>query len=916
MKNKVYLVDGSGYIFRAFYAVAPLRTKDGFPTNALYGYLRMLLKLLSVADSEHVVVVFDAGKATFRTEMYSEYKANRSECPEELLKQMPYFREFSEALGLLILQKKGFEADDILGTLTKKLQKDDIEVVVVSGDKDLMQLVGKGVTIWDTMRDIRYDSAGVKDKMGVLPEKIVELLAVMGDSSDNVPGLKGAGPKTAVQLIEKYGEVENIIKNVKEISEDKTIRNRQKISQQIESDVELLRLSRKLVEIDVNVPIEIPLVTDNSMKDIQSMSADELYPALLRKNPSQEKLESLVTQFEFSSLVKDFRLKIVGNKQEEDKFDYKIIYKEDFESWLIEFAKQEIFAFDFETSSLDTFEAKMIGASFCWSKEFAYYIPIAHLTADKEQVTISDFLEATGKIFTNPAIKKVGQNLKYDIAILDNYGIEVSGIYFDTMVAAYLLNPDRRSYNLSALSEDVLQRKLIEYDELLDGKETYAEVDVIKASRYACQDAHVTWLVMEELRQRLEKESLNKVFSDIEMPLVAILHKMERTGVKLDTALLHLLSTQFETELAELQKQLYALAGCEFNINSPKQLSDVLFNKLGISTKGLKKTKTGISTDSSVLEKLADTHPLPKLLLRYRTVHKLKNTYVDVLPAMITAKTGRLHARFNQTVTATGRLSSSDPNLQNIPIATDEGQKIRQAFIAEEGNVLISADYSQIELRILAHMSGDEKLIAAFTEDMDIHAKTAREIMNLSDEEEITSAMRRVGKTINFGVIYGMSGFRLGKELEIPVSVANLYIENYFNNYPRVKEFFAKLSDEAVRLGFVTTIFGRKRIITDIDSSERDKGFAIRAAINAPMQGTAADLIKLAMIEINRRIVAKNMPLKMIMQIHDELVFECAASYAEQAQNEIIQSMEGVIQLLVPLKVDCTVGKTWQEAHG
>jgi DNA polymerase-1 len=914
MGKRAYLVDGSGYIFRAYYAVAPLRTKDGFPTNALFGYLRMLLKLLTAADSEHVVVVFDSGKETFRTEMYSEYKANRKECPEELLKQMPYFRDFSEALGLLILEKKGFEADDILGTLTKKLKKENIEVVIVSGDKDLMQLVEPGVTIWDTMRDIHYDSAGVKDKMGVSPEKIVELLAVMGDSSDNVPGLRGAGPKTAVQLIERYGEVENIIKSFVEIAQDSAIRNRAKLSKQIELDAEILRLSRKLVEIDTDVPLSFNI--SQKMKEIQSMNADELHSVMLRKEPFTEKLESLVSKFEFSSLVKDFRLNLPSSSESQKTYNYKIIYRADFEAWFDEFRKQEIFSFDLETTSLDILDAKIIGASFCWSDDEAFYIPIAHTVSPKEQVKLNDFIEAISIVLSKPDIQKVGQNLKYDIGVLANYDVTVRGIKFDTMIAAYLLNPDRRSYNLSALAEDVLQRKLIEYDELLQSNLFYADVDVESAAQYAGQDAHVAWLVMQKLKERINKENLNKVFEEIEMPLVPILQEMERNGVKLDTDLLYSLSTVFETELVELQKQLYALAGSEFNLNSPKQLSDVLFNKLGISTKGLKKTKTGISTDSSVLEKLLGTHPLPALLLRYRMLSKLKNTYVDVLPAMISKKTGRLHAKFNQAITATGRLSSSDPNLQNIPIQTEEGRRIREAFIADEGNLILSADYSQIELRILAHMSEDETLIEAFKNDIDIHAKTAREIMNLSEKEEITSALRRIGKTINFGVIYGMSGFRLGKQLEIPVSVANQYIENYFNKYPSVKEFFARLTNEALEQGFVTTIFGRKRIITDIDTSERDKGFAIRAAINAPMQGTAADLIKMAMIRIDKRIKELNMPIKMIMQIHDELVFECAASYSVQARDEIIKAMENVISLKVPLRVDCAFGKNWQEAHG
>ena len=912
--KKVYLVDGSGYIFRAYYAVPPLRTKEGFPTNALYGYLRMILKLLSASDSEHVVVVFDAGRETFRNEMYAEYKANRSECPEDLLKQIPYFKELSTALGLKILEKQGFEADDILGTLTRKLTESDIEVVIVSGDKDLMQLVGKGVTIWDTMRDIRYDEKGVKDKMGVNPKQVIELLAIMGDSSDNVPGLKGAGPKTALQLIEKYGDVENIIKSSNKIAEDIQIRNRKKISQQIESDADLIRLSKELVKIrtDVDLPIEI---ISGQVRSINGVSSDELYSALLRCGPSQDLLQELVEKFEFASVVSDFNLNISSGGKEKEIYDYRTIYADEFFAWIEELKRQKLFSFDLETSSLDTLSAEIIGASFCWSDDIAYYLPFKHKSSAKEQISLEQFFDGIRGVFNDKNILKAGQNLKYDLGVLANYSIKVEGLHFDTMVAAYLLNPDRRSYNLSALAADILGRRLIEFEELLGENSSYAEVQIDEASLYACQDAHVAWLVMKELRQRIEREELQKLFYDIEMPLVAVLQKMERAGVKIEVDMLAKLSAEFKQELSELQEQLYSLAGCEFNLNSPKQLADVLFNKLSIGTKGLKKTKTGISTDSSVLEKLALQHPLPKLLLRYRTLHKLKSTYVDVLPTMISLKTGRLHAKFNQTQTGTGRLSSSDPNLQNIPIQTEEGRKIRQAFIAEPEYSLLSADYSQIELRILAHLSVDENLISAFKNDLDIHAKTAREIMGLSENEEINAAVRRIGKTINFGVIYGMSGFRLARELEIPVSVANQYIDNYFNNYPKVKEFFAALQEEAETNGFVKTLFGRKRLIGDIDTSGRDKGFALRAAINAPMQGTAADLIKLAMVDIDRKITSGNMPLRMIMQIHDELVFECRDDFCEEAQRIIIESMENVYRLQVPLKVDCKIGKSWQEAH-
>lgn len=924
MKRKVYLVDGSGYIFRAFYAVAPLKTKEGFPTNALYGYTRMLLKLLNEADSQHVVVVFDAGKDTFRTELYSDYKANRKECPEDLVSQMPFFREISSALGLTILEKQGFEADDIIGTLVKRLALADIECVVVSGDKDLMQLVGDNISIWDTMRDHHYGPNEVKAKMGVGPERIVDLLGIMGDSSDNIPGLKGAGPKTAVQLIEKYGDIESIINSVKLISDDAEIRNRKKISQQIEADSDILRLSRKLAEIDINVPIELK-VADRTQDgegcinmSLLSISDEQLYQTLERRDPISDRLQSLIDKFEFSSLVKDFKIELPSSKSiVKENYSYKTVLDRDFADWLVKLKQQESFAIDLETTSLDVLKAEIIGASFCWSEQEAFYIPLAHLNpaSGEDQVSIDRFIEESRALLEDLEIKKIGQNIKYDIEVLSRYDVNVRGLYFDTMIAAYLINPDRRSYNLTALSKDYLGRDVIEFDEILNGAESFAHVPIINATRYACQDAHLAWVLCTKLGESIREMNLSEVFHSIEMPLVAVLKEMELKGIKLDTALLENLSLEFSTELENLKVQLHEMAGGEFNLNSPKQLADILFNKLGISQKGLKKTKTGVSTDSSVLEKLANEHPLPALILRYRTLHKLKSTYVDSLPTQISSVTKRLHTKFNQTQTGTGRLSSSEPNLQNIPIQTSEGSRIRQAFIAEEGKTFISADYSQIELRILAHISGDENLRSAFLEDQDIHSKTAREIMNLPEDEPITSDLRRIGKTINFGVIYGMSGFRLGRELGIPVSVANQYIDGYFNRYPKVQELFARLEQEALNKGYVTTIFGRRRIIGDLDTAGRDKGFAVRAAINAPMQGTAADLIKLAMIRIQSNIEERKLPISMLLQIHDELLFECSAGNIEEMRLFIVDIMEKVTELTVPLRVDTGVGKNWQDAH-
>ncbi|MBX7145636.1 MAG: DNA polymerase I [Oligoflexia bacterium] len=914
MQKKVYLVDGSGYIFRAFYAVAPLTTKAGFPTNALFGFVRMLLKLLAAADSQHIAVVFDAGRETFRTELYKDYKANREECPPELRKQMPYFRSFSTALGLTILEQPGFEADDIIGTLTKRLNAEGVEVVIVSCDKDLMQLVCDSVSIWDTMNDRFFHAKEVFEKFGVGPDKVVEVLGLMGDSSDNVPGLDGVGPKTASQLISKYGSVEAVIGAVDQIENEPSIRNRKKIAERIRADVEMLRLSRKLVEIDCGVPLE--LKTNGGSSDASKLGADQLFRALERQPAHEKELTQLAAEFEFTSLLRDMKLG-AGSAGVGSDASYQTVYADTFEDFCRRLSKLPAFAFDTETTSLNVQEAKLVGASFCFSDSEAFYIPLAHSVsaAGKRQVTLDEFRVGLAAIFESEKQRKIGQNMKYDINVLAEHGLLMRGVAFDTMIASYLLNPDKGSHNLTVLAQDYLKRPTIEYEEVTAGVQSFADVEVTVATRYACQDAHYAWLLEKTLSALLQERELDELFDRIEMPLVPVLAGMERIGVKLDTQVLDQLASEFSLALVGMEKELYALAGMEFNLNSPKQLGEVLFGKLGLPTKGVKKTKTGLSTDSGVLEKLAPLHPLPSLILRYRSLYKLKSTYVDVLRAQISTKTGRLHARFNQAVTGTGRLSSSDPNLQNIPIQTAEGRRIRAAFVAQDGSVLISADYSQIELRVLAHLSDDANLIEAFRSGVDIHAKTAREIMGLSENEEIAPELRRMGKTINFGVIYGMGPYRLSRELAIPLSEAQRYIEGYFDRYPGVKEFFAKLERDARDKGYVKTMYGRKRFIADIDSADRDQGFVVRAAMNAPIQGTAADLMKIAMLKLDRRIREEGRSERLLLQIHDELVFECPAAERTEAVALIRHEMEHVAEFKVPLKVDVGLGKNWEEAH-
>lgn len=914
---RIYLVDGSGYIFRAFYAVAPLSTRDGFPTNALFGFTRMLMKLLSQAGDAPVAMVFDAGRTTFRNDLYPEYKANRSECPAELVPQMPVFREIAAALGLPILELPGFEADDVIGTLTHRLAPIGAEVVIVSADKDLMQLVDERVWIWDTMRDRSFRVAEVREKFGVSPEQVVEVLGLTGDDSDNVPGVPGVGPKTAAQLIERFGSVEGVLANLEALQADSAIRNRKKIAAAIESNVELLRLSRRLVEVAREAPLM--MVPEGRLgeegRPIETLSPDELLHALRRREPEPSEIRALFDRLEFHSLLKEFPLALEASRKEAPKATYHVVYLDQFAEFVAKLTEQPRFAFDVETTSLDTLTAELVGASFCWSKDEAWYVPLAHTTAAKPQVPVERFIEALRPLFEREGVAKVAQNMKYDIAVLARYGIEFAGAGFDTMVASYLLNSEKGSHNLGVLALEFLGQPMADYEEVVAGCESFCDVEIQAAAEYCCRDSHYTWLIAEALEPQLAEQELERVFREVEMPLVPVLARMERRGVLLDMSLFATLSGDLAQQIATLEQEIYELAGTTFNLNSPKQLAEVLFTKLGISSRGLKRTKTGVSTDSSVLEKLRDRHPLPGKLLQYRMLHKLKSTYVDALPAQVSPTTGRLHTKLNQTVTTTGRLSSSEPNLQNIPIQTPEGRKIRRGFIAPPGKVLISADYSQIELRVLAHMSGDPALIHAFSEDIDIHAATARDILGLAPDAEVNAAQRRAGKTINFGIVYGMGPYRLSQDLGIPFEEATRYIESYFHKYQQVRELFDRIEHDAQTKGYVTTMLGRRRPIALGEGGGRDKGFLLRAAINAPIQGTAADIIKLAMITLERRVSAERAPLSMLLQIHDELLFECTAEAAPEMRELLREEMEQVIALAVPLRVEVGHGANWEEAH-
>lgn len=912
MSERFYLVDGSSYIFRAFYAIAPLSTSNGLPTNALLGFTRMLLKLFEGASSNHLVMVFDAGKITFRNELYDQYKANRSECPEELIPQFPYFRKISKALGFQLYELEGYEADDIIGTIAKKLEECGHEVVIVSGDKDLMQLVTPKVTIWDTMKDRRYGEKEVKEKMGVRPDQVIDFLGLTGDSSDNIPGLKGVGPKTAIQLIENYGSIEEIIKRKEEIIDDKSIRSRKKIKERLDEDEEILRLSKKLVTIDSETPVNI--ICDGKEIPLAKVEKDRLGNCLYKQDVDSELLNELKVELEFESVFRD----IPSPKKESIKKDYVLIGVHNYKKFLSELCENKKFAFDIETTDLDPKVAKVVGISFCYNDERAYYLPFAHskeAIEDFEQCDLIKVLADLKPIFENESYKKLGQNLKYDIEVLRKYDIRVNGVGGDSMLGAFLLEPDRRGFSLEDLALRFLQVEVSTYENTTKDKNSFSEVLLEDACNYASEDAHIAWLLCNLIDEKIKEENLEQVYFEIELPLISVLSDMELSGIELDVKFLSELSSKLTKKIEELEKQQYELAGEEFNLNSPKQLSVILFEKLEIPTKGLKKTKTGISTDASVLEKLSDEFELPRLLLKYRMLHKLRSTYVDALPKQISNLTNRLHTQFNQTIAATGRLSSSNPNLQNIPIQSEEGRQVRKAFVSKKGSALISADYSQIELRILAHLSQDANFIKAFKNDYDIHSKTARDILFLNENEEITPDLRRIGKVINFGIIYGMSAFRLSRELGLTLYEARDYIDNYFKHYSGVKIYFDTLEEQAESQGFVTTLFGRKRYMANLDSSGRGAGFIQRVAINAPIQGTAADIVKLAMLKINERIINEELGLKMLLQIHDELVFECDERFVESASSLIKEEMEQVVKLSVPLKVSIASGLNWEEAH-
>ena len=882
----LYLVDGSSYIYRAYYAIRQqLTTHTGFPTKAIYGVTKMLMKVLREKDPKFIAILWDAKGPTFRHDLYEDYKANRPPMPDDLTVQIPYIRKVVEGLGLPQFEKVGYEADDIIATLVEKMP--DSEILVVTGDKDLSQLISNRVSIWDPMKDKFIDLAKFIDEFGIEPAQLADVMALSGDTSDNIPGVPGIGPKTALKLIKKYGSLENLLKNLENIDKPKKLRQR------LEENKDRILLWKKLVSLDHNVPLEIDL---NS----------------LRKKPVNVKeLRTLFKELEFTSFLKELAPEKVISFN-----DYSVINEKEQLTKLVSQIKQsKELVIDTETTSEFPMHAELVGISLCIEPPEAFYIPIGHNTPEK-QLDLDTVAHILSAVVADPSIKKVGQNIKYDMIVLSNHKMELSGVSGDTMIASYLLNPSKHQHNLAEIASELLGHNMISFKEITANQKkekNFAYVPIELAKDYSCEDVHVTALVKDILWERLHNAQLWDLFKRLEVPLVNILAKMEQRGVLIDKAGLNRLEEEFGNRLEAIKKKIFSYVGHDFNLNSPKQLAHILFEELKLPQIKKTKKKTGYSTDIEVLNELSKIHDLPAMIVKYRNLQKLKGTYIDGLKKMIHSKTGRVHTSFNQTVTATGRLSSSDPNLQNIPVRSEDGRRIRALFIADSENFLLSGDYSQIDLRVLAHYSKDKNLIEAFQKGQDIHKKTASEVFNVP-QEMVTSEMRRIAKTVNFGIIYGMSPYGLAKELNIEQKRAKEYIDCYFERYPGVKQYMEDIVQEARKKGYVTTLLGRRRYIPDINSrSRRIREFAERTAINTPIQGSAADIIKLAMLKVDTELIKHNLQSGIILQVHDELVLEVLKDELNQVIALLKESMENVASLAVPLTISLKYGPNWAE---
>ena len=890
-KDPIILVDGSSYLYRAYHALPPLMTSNNQPTGAIKGVISMIKRILIDHPESPLAVVFDAKGKTFRHDMYSEYKANRPPMPEDLVLQIEPIHRIISLMGIKLIMVSGVEADDVIGTLAEQARQKKLNTVISTGDKDMTQLVCESVSVVNTMSGELLDESGVIKKFGVDPDHITDYLALIGDKSDNVPGVDKVGPKTAVKWLQEYSDIEGVINNAESIGG--------KVGENLRSSIETLKLAHELVKIKIDVPLDV------GIEDLQV------------QEPSSEELSELYKELEFNTWLQESPQKKIIPPSIDSSYEC-ISTQDDLKKLIKKASKAKTIAIDTETTGLDYMDADLVGISISYEPGQAAYIPISHEDDSSPQLEMDYVLQELRPLLEDSNEKIIGQNIKFDKNILARYGINISSIKNDTMMMSYVLDASATRHNLDALSSYYLNYKTSTFEDVA-GKGvkqvTFDKVPIAEATHYAAEDADITLRLYEELVTKLEAvESLKALNQEIEIPLIEVLSEMEQNGAILNSKILNAQSKDLENRIKKLEKSAYDLAGEEFNLGSTKQLREIFFDKLGYRV--IKKTPGGQpSTDEKVLAELAEEYELPKVLLEHRTLSKLKSTYTDKLPGQISNSTGKVHTSFHQAVTTTGRLSSSDPNLQNIPIRTEDGRRIRQAFEPSEGHRFISADYSQIELRVMAHMSKDEGLLKAFQEGEDVHSKTASEVFNV-DIEEVTTDLRRNAKAINFGLIYGISAFGLGKQLGITRNLAAEYMAMYFEKYPGVKEYMESTKKLAGENGYIETLFGRRLYLRDINASNAMRRQASeRAAINAPVQGTAADIMKIAMIKMHKLIKETNIDAKLILQVHDELILDTPAKEIDQVIELVTESMMGAANLDVPLEIDIGIGDNWDQAH-
>ncbi len=939
-KETLYLLDGMALAYRAYFSFInrPLINSKGENTSAIYGFVTALMKILEDEKPDHVAVVFDTKEPTFRHTMFPEYKATRQKMPEDMASQLERLKEVVRAFRTPLVELPGFEADDIIGTLARRAEKEGVLTFMVTGDKDYMQLISPLIKMYKPAKaggDVEIvEEPGVKQKFGVKPGQVIDVLALTGDKSDNVPGVPGIGEKTAIPLIQKYQTIENLYEHVEEIPQ-------KGVREKLVAHKEKAFLSKKLVTIDTRVPVQINFhelrAAARDTSALIRLFSELEFRSLAGRLRDTEQLADRIEPAPAAPLPPQQEPTAVTDISTDEHVYHCVTSKNELTDLCSKLRKSPVVVFDTETTSTDALRAELVGISFCLAEREAYYIPVQLPSSQavpsgglfggmadaggRQNHTLSALnlgtvLAALKPVFEAEDVRKVGQNVKYDMLVLMNHGVEVCAIAHDTMVASYILRADGQ-HNLDALAMEALRYKMISFEELVGkgkNQKHITEVSLDAIANYSAEDADITMRIYGAQIPRLSELNLLGLCTDVEFPLTSVLARMELAGIALDVNYLASMSKDLERQLENLIRDIHTLAGETFNINSTQQLGDILFNRLGLPT--VRKTKTGFSTDVGVLETLRGQHPIVEKMLEYRQLTKLKSTYIDALPTLINPKTGRVHTSFNQTVAATGRLSSSDPNLQNIPIRTEIGRAIRKAFVAEgTGMLLMSADYSQIELRVMAHVSGDEGLVGAFRNDEDIHTTTAAKVFG-TGAKDVTRDMRRKAKEVNFGIMYGIGPYGLANRLEISQTEAKDIIARYFERFPKVKQYIADTIDTARRLGYVSTLLGRRRYLADINSRNQSvRGNAERQAINMPIQGTAADMIKLAMISLDHEIIRRELKGKMLLQVHDELVFELPLSEREEMETLVVEKMQSAMPLNVPVKVDVGVGKNWLEAH-